>query len=91
MSESLAAELEAEAERLMALAAQVRELGANGVDDGEVVQLLSAQEVARRTGLPLDRVYQLGREGKAGAVRIGKRAVRFGLRGLAQWQREGGV
>ena len=93
---TLAAALEAEAERLLELARQVRTLEAgvaNGGEtgNGEVGRLLSARDVAKRTGLPLARVYALGRQGEAGAVRTGERAIRFSESGLDAWLRSGGV
>ena len=94
MSESLAAALEAEAERLLELAGQVRALEAsNGGESGNggVGRLLSAKDVVKRTGLPLGRVYALGRQGEAGAVRISERAIRFSESGLDAWLRSGGL
>ena len=88
--------LEVEAERLLSLAREVRTLEAtvaNGGEtgNGEVGRLLTATEVAERTGLPKAVVYRVGRRGEAGAVRIGERGVRFSERGLAQWLAEGGA
>ncbi len=92
---TLAAALEAEAERLLELARQARTLEAvvahgGGTGNGEVGRLLSARDVAERTGLPLARVYALGRQGEAGAVRIGERGIRFSESGLDAWLRSGG-
>ncbi len=58
---------------------------ARSADGVEGLKLLTAAQVVELTGLPRGRVYQLGREGKAGAVRIGERSVRFSERGLSAW------
>jgi excisionase family DNA binding protein len=42
----------------------------------DLPRLLTAREVARETGLPLSRVYELGRTGELPAIRFG-RAMRF--------------
>ena len=52
--------------------------------------LLSAREVAERTGLSRGAVYRLGRQGELGAVRVGERGVRFSAAGLDAWMRDGG-
>ena len=87
---TLAAALEAEAERLLELAGQVRALEANGVvTNGEVGRILSAKEVVKLTGLSRSAVYRLAREGQLGAIKLGLRGVGFTERGLAEWQRQG--
>ena len=53
--------------------------------------LLSASEVAERTGLSLAVVYRLAREGGLGAVRVGERGVRFSAAGLEAWLAGGRV
>lgn len=46
---------------------------------GDAPELLTAAEVARRLRLAVPTVYQRGREapGQYGAVRLGRRAIRF--------------
>ncbi len=83
----IAAELEVLARRVRELEQEAESTSANG----EVNRLLSARDVAERTGLPLGRVYSLGRRGEAGAVKVGERAVRFSESGLDAWLRSGGL
>ena len=73
--------------RPQTLEVEGEESGAHGNEDG---RLLNADEVAERLGLPKGRVYELGRRGEAGAVRIGERSIRFSAAGLEAWVREGG-
>ncbi len=83
----IAAELEVLARRVRELEQEAESTSGNG----EVNRLLSARDVAEQTGLPLGRVYALGRQGKAGAVKVGERAVRFSESGLDAWLRSGGL
>ncbi len=90
---TLAAALDAEVERLSELARQVRRLAA--MDDpensgGEADRLLKADEAAVLLGVSKPRMWELGRKGQAGVVRLGKRQMRFSLRGLNKWVAEGG-
>ena len=82
--------------RLADLAARVQALDGAKADggergNGEAGRLLSAKDVAARTGLSLARIYALGRQGQAGAVKVGERAVRFSEAALDTWVRSGGV
>ena len=56
----------------------------------ELPRLLTAEEVAAATGLPLARVYELARDGSMPCVRLG-RAVRFSAPALCQWIENGGT
>ena len=95
MSEAAAIkrELEAMAVHLADLADRVGTLATeeSGPENGTPARLLTAREVMARTGLPRGRVYALGRQGKAGAVKVGERGIRFSERGLAEWERQGGA
>ena len=81
---SIVAELQALAQRQADLIGRLERLdGAAPTSEPEQesgsteLKLLTAAEVAQLTGLPRGRIYQLGREGKAGAVHIGERGVRL--------------
>lgn len=52
-------------------------------------RLLTAQEVAKATGLPLHRVYELARRGALPHVRLG-RSLRFSAQSLLAWIDRGG-
>ena len=95
MSEAhaIARELEALAIRLADLGDRVQALEAENSEpeNGTPCRLLTAREVQERTGLSRARIYALGREGKAGAIKVGERSVRFSERGLQQWQQRGGA
>lgn len=57
--------------------------------EAQLPRLLTAQEVAEQTALPLARVYELAREGLLPSVRLG-RAVRFSADALRSWFESGG-
>jgi excisionase family DNA binding protein len=82
--------LEALAARLVEVAARLQEPHEAQADDDPPNRLLTAAEVAERTGLTKGRVYALARQGEAGAVRVGERGVRFSAAGLEAWLRGGG-
>ena len=81
---SIADSLESTAARLLTLAQHVR-----AIEDGAVdgMRLLTAGEVRDLTGLSRGRVYELGREGELGAVKIGQRGIRFSKAQLDAWMR----
>ncbi|MFC1575651.1 helix-turn-helix domain-containing protein [Gemmatimonadota bacterium] len=56
----------------------------------QLPRLATAREVSEATGLPLSRVYELGRTGQLPAIRLG-RAMRFDLETVAEWLRRGGT
>ena len=53
-------------------------------------RLLTAEQVAEQTGIPIYTVYALARENKLPCVRVG-RAVRFADHALEDWIRHGGT
>lgn len=53
-------------------------------------RLLTAREVADRTGIPLSRIYELVRLEKLPHVRLG-RAVRFSAEAVREWLDAGGT
>lgn len=53
-------------------------------------RLLTAQEVADQTGLPLSRVYELSREDQIPHVRLG-RALRYSAPAVREWIEAGGT
>lgn len=58
--------------------------------DTPLPRLLTAQEVAEQTGLPLSRVYELSRRDEIPHVRLG-RALRYSAPELRKWIRAGGT
>jgi len=53
-------------------------------------RLMTAQDVARDTGIPLARVYELARDGDLPHVRLG-RALRFDAEAVRRWLAAGGT
>jgi excisionase family DNA binding protein len=53
-------------------------------------RVIRAPAVAERYDLSLDRVYELAREGRIPAIRLGKQ-LRFSLEQLAKWEAAGGA
>lgn len=53
-------------------------------------RLLTAQELSKQLGYPLDRIYELARRGEMPVVRLG-RAVRFDPGAIRAWLEAGGT
>jgi len=60
------------------------------METAELPRLLTAQQVADMTGIPLSRVYELARTGDMPVVRMG-RAMRFSAPALLKWINSGGT
>jgi len=53
-------------------------------------RLLKAREVAKQTGLPLARVYELSRQGTIPCIKLG-RSYRYDAAKLRNWLNDGGT
>jgi excisionase family DNA binding protein len=53
-------------------------------------KLLTAKDVTQATGIPLQQLYLLVRQGRIPAIRLG-RAVRFSATAVAEWLAAGGT
>ena len=60
------------------------------MSDERLQRLLTAAEVAERTGVPRWRIYELARQGEMPVVRLG-RSFRFSAATVAAWLEAGGT